>query len=119
MDDWDDNVELPHAPQVSSRSTTTAAVKNKLPAGATAALKHKKPAGVKKHVTKRETRVTANKNKRATVKAKQAAKAKLAKKECQVEPWLVGVANTRGSILLAQSKPLVQAHFARCHPDRF
>ena len=67
-------------PQVSSRSTTTAAVKNKLPAEATAALKHKKPAGVKKHVTKRETRVTANKNKRATVKAKQAAKAKLAAK---------------------------------------
>ena len=80
MDDWDDNVELPHAPQVSSRSTTTAAVKNKLPAEATAALKHKKPAGVKKHVTKRETRVTTNKNKRATVKAKQAAKAKLAAK---------------------------------------
>ena len=80
MDEWDDNVESPHAPQVSSRSTTTAAVKNKLPAEATAALKHKKPAGVKKHVTKRETRVTANKNKRATVKAKQAAKAKLAAK---------------------------------------
>ena len=80
MDDWDDNVELPHAPQVSSRSTTTAAVKNKLPAGATAALKHKKPAGVKKHVTKRDkkhvtkrkTRVTATKNKCATVKAKPA-----------------------------------------------
>ena len=78
MDEWDDNVESPHAPQVSSRSTTTAAVKNKLPAGATAALKNKKPAGVKKHVTKRETRVTATKNKCATVKAKPAAKAESA-----------------------------------------
>ena len=84
MDEWDDNVELPHAPQVSSRSTTTAAVKNKLPAGATAALKNKKPAGVKNHVTKRETRVTATKNKCATVKAKPAAKAKLAAKNAKL-----------------------------------
>ena len=53
-------------------------MKNKLPAGATAALKNKKPAGVKKHVTKRETRVTATKNKCATVKAKPAAKAESA-----------------------------------------
>ena len=84
MDEWDDNVASPHAPQVSSRSTTTAAVKNKLPAGATAALKNKKPAGVKKHVTKRETRVTATKNKCATVKAKPAAKAKLAAKTAKL-----------------------------------